>query len=124
MFRFMNLVNSLPESADIHVLASGYCKGNTGAAVRKGRANVRVSQTYACGWRIVNSRMIPRDSPSCYDSAMRNLAVLFIEGHFCYGQQKCRLAFPRMDGTGERRGWTCCWRSWCVPLVCSVPQLY
>src|ERR1700737_360811 len=25
-------------------------------------------------------RMIPRDSPSCYDSAMRNLAVLFI--HF------------------------------------------
>jgi hypothetical protein len=24
--------------------------------------------------------MIPRDSPSCYDSAMRNLVVLFI--HF------------------------------------------
>src|SRR5271169_3718455 len=34
----------------------------------------------ACGWRIVNSHMIPRDSPSCYDSAMRNLVVLFI--HF------------------------------------------
>src|SRR5882757_7370856 len=31
-----------------------------------------------CGWRIVNSRMIPRDSPSCYDSAMRNLLALFI----------------------------------------------
>jgi hypothetical protein len=23
--------------------------------------------------------MIPRDSPSCYDSAMRNLVVLFID---------------------------------------------
>src|SRR6267143_7136547 len=26
--------------------------------------------------------------------------------HFCYGQQKCRPAFPQTDGTGERRGWT------------------
>jgi hypothetical protein len=33
-----------------------------------------------CAWRIVNSHMIPRDSRSCYDSAMRNLVVLFI--HF------------------------------------------
>jgi len=33
-----------------------------------------------CGWRIVISPIIPSDFPSCYDSAMRNLAVLFI--HF------------------------------------------
>src|SRR3984893_19256139 len=32
----------------------------------------------ACGWRIVNSPMIPRDYPSCYDSAMGSLVVLFI----------------------------------------------
>ncbi len=31
-------------------------------------------------WRIVISTKIPQDSPSCYDSLMRNLAVLFI--HF------------------------------------------
>jgi hypothetical protein len=35
---------------------------------------------FTCGWRIVNSHIIPRDYPSCYDSLMRNLAVLFI--HF------------------------------------------
>src|ERR1700726_2959858 len=34
----------------------------------------------ACGWRIVNLPMIPRDYPSCYDSAMGSLFVLFI--HF------------------------------------------
>src|SRR6266481_6869135 len=34
----------------------------------------------ACGWRIVNSRMISRDFPSCYDSVMRDVVVLFI--HF------------------------------------------
>jgi hypothetical protein len=39
-----------------------------------------VDEPTTCGWRIVNSCMIPRDSPSCYDSAMRNLVVLFI--HF------------------------------------------
>ena len=33
-----------------------------------------------CDWRIVISPKIPQDSPSCYDSLMRNLAVLFI--HF------------------------------------------
>jgi glucose dehydrogenase len=33
-----------------------------------------------CSWRIVISTKIPQDSPSCYDSLMRNLAVLFI--HF------------------------------------------
>src|SRR5258707_7023868 len=33
-----------------------------------------------CSWRIVISPKIPQDSPSCYDSLMRNLAVLFI--HF------------------------------------------
>jgi hypothetical protein len=37
-------------------------------------------QSATCGWRIVISPMIPQDSPSCYDSWMRNLAVLFI--HF------------------------------------------
>jgi hypothetical protein len=31
-----------------------------------------------CSWRIVISPKIPQDSPSCYDSLMRNLAVLFI----------------------------------------------
>src|SRR5271169_3105788 len=45
----------------------------------------------ACGWRIVNSHMIPRDSPSCYDSAMRNLVVLFI--HFI--ATLARLLGPR-----------------------------
>jgi hypothetical protein len=34
----------------------------------------------ARGWRIVISPKILQDSPSCYDSLMRNLAVLFI--HF------------------------------------------
>src|SRR5208282_540639 len=43
-------------------------------------AKLKRSGTGRCGWRIVNSRMIPRDSPSCYDSAMRNLVLLFI--HF------------------------------------------
>jgi hypothetical protein len=33
-----------------------------------------------CGWRIVIPPKIPEDSPSCYHSSMRNLAVLFI--HF------------------------------------------
>src|ERR1700676_4620989 len=33
-----------------------------------------------CGWRNIISPMIPQGSPSCYDSAMRNLVVLFI--HF------------------------------------------
>src|SRR6266550_3594579 len=33
-----------------------------------------------CLWRIVISPTIPQDSPSCYDSVMRNLVVLFI--HF------------------------------------------
>ena len=34
----------------------------------------------ACGWRIVISPMIPEGFPSCHDSGMRNLIVLFI--HF------------------------------------------
>lgn len=34
----------------------------------------------ACLWRIAISSMIPQDSPLCYDSSMRHLAVLFI--HF------------------------------------------
>jgi len=34
----------------------------------------------SCGWRIVIPHKIPEDSPSCYHSSMRNLAVLFI--HF------------------------------------------
>src|SRR5256884_3180907 len=34
----------------------------------------------SCLWRIVISPAIPQDSPPCYDSLMRNLAVLFI--HF------------------------------------------
>jgi putative transposase len=33
-----------------------------------------------CAWRIVISPMIPQDFPSCYDSAMSNLVILFI--HF------------------------------------------
>jgi hypothetical protein len=33
-----------------------------------------------CSWRIVNSRMIPRDSPPCYHASMQQLVVLFI--HF------------------------------------------
>src|ERR1700676_1773410 len=33
-----------------------------------------------CGWRNIISPMIPQGSPSCYDSAMRHLTVLFI--HF------------------------------------------
>ncbi len=36
-----------------------------------------------CLWRIVISPMIPRDSPSRYDSAMRNLFVLC---EFKYGR--------------------------------------
>ena len=36
-----------------------------------------IGKVSTCGWRIVNSRMIPLDSPSYYDSATRNLAVLF-----------------------------------------------
>jgi hypothetical protein len=32
----------------------------------------------ACLWRIAISPIIPRDSPSCYDSARGNLLVLFI----------------------------------------------
>jgi hypothetical protein len=35
---------------------------------------------FASSWRIVISPKIPQDSLSCYDSLMRNLAVLFI--HF------------------------------------------
>jgi hypothetical protein len=35
---------------------------------------------WTCGWRIVIPPKIPEDSPSCYHSSMRNLAVLFI--HF------------------------------------------
>src|SRR5438094_762141 len=38
------------------------------------------SSISACLWRIVISPAIPQDSPPCYDSLMRNLAVLFI--HF------------------------------------------
>src|SRR5580700_8868263 len=34
----------------------------------------------SCRWRIVIPPKIPEDSPSCYHSSMRNLAVLFI--HF------------------------------------------
>jgi hypothetical protein len=35
---------------------------------------------WTCGWRIVIPPKIPEDSPSCYHSSMRNLAVLFL--HF------------------------------------------
>src|ERR1700720_538159 len=38
---------------------------------------IRVRST-TCGWRIIISPMIPQGSPSCYDSAMRNVVVLFI----------------------------------------------
>ena len=31
----------------------------------------------SCAWRIVISPVLPQDSPSCYDSAMGNLVVLF-----------------------------------------------
>jgi hypothetical protein len=41
------------------------------------RASLVVS---ACGWRIVVSPIFPSDFPSCYDSAMNNLVILFI--HF------------------------------------------
>jgi hypothetical protein len=34
--------------------------------------------SWTCDWRIIVSPMIPQGSPSCYDSAMRNLVVLFI----------------------------------------------
>jgi putative transposase len=40
----------------------------------------RFSPSATCGWRIVISPKIPQNSPSCYHSLMRNLAVLFI--HF------------------------------------------
>jgi hypothetical protein len=33
-----------------------------------------------CGWRIVVLPIFPQDFPSCYDSAMSNLVILFI--HF------------------------------------------
>jgi hypothetical protein len=36
-------------------------------------------QPDTCLWRIVISPIIPRDSPSCDDSAMRDLVVLFIQ---------------------------------------------
>ena len=38
----------------------------------------RIWCSLSCGWRIVISPKIPQDSASCYHSAMRNLAVLFI----------------------------------------------
>src|SRR5438046_10690534 len=34
----------------------------------------------SCGWRIVVLPIFPWDFPSCYDSAMSNLVILFI--HF------------------------------------------
>jgi hypothetical protein len=53
----------------------------------------RPSRRESCGWRIVISSKIPQDSPSCYDSLMRNLAVLII--HF--------IAVPaRLLGPGVR----------------------
>ena len=36
-----------------------------------------------CGWRIVISHKIPQDSPSCYDSVMRDLGRSFYPLH-CY----------------------------------------
>jgi hypothetical protein len=58
------------------------------AGLPKGTAtlswNIRDNQLFlsnaseTCLWRIVISPIIPQDSPSCYDSAMRNLVVLFI----------------------------------------------
>jgi putative transposase len=41
-------------------------------------SSVEVTSVSACPWRIVISPMIPQDSPPCYHSSMRNLAVLFI----------------------------------------------
>jgi hypothetical protein len=44
------------------------------------RHSARDSGRKFCGWRIVISPTIPRDSPPCYHSSMRHLVVLFI--HF------------------------------------------
>jgi hypothetical protein len=37
-----------------------------------------MAKSNSCLWRIVISPMIPRDSATCYDYAMRNLEVIFI----------------------------------------------
>jgi hypothetical protein len=64
----------------------GYAPQHARNAVRassekaKGRINGAYLASRTCAWRIGISPKIPQDSPSCYDSLMRNLAVLFI--HF------------------------------------------
>src|SRR5580700_2711521 len=52
----------------------------------------------SCGWRIVIPPKIPEDSPSCYYSSMRNLAVLFI--HFI-------AVLARLLGPGGVRSIVC-----------------
>ena len=41
---------------------------------------------YACGCQIVISLLISQDSLPCYDSAMRNLLVLFTIERLCHDQ--------------------------------------
>ena len=67
-----------------------------------GRRALLATRT-TCGWRIVISPMIPRDSQSCYDSAMRNLFVLFI--HLIAGPyRKCYPArTPFKSATSKKK---------------------
>jgi len=44
--------------------------------------SVPVAPMAGCGWRIIISAVIPQDSPSCYDSAMRHLWL-------CNGSRQC-----------------------------------
>jgi hypothetical protein len=46
---------------------------------RRGKTGRKITAPLGCtcGWRIVISPKIPQDSASCYDSLMRNLAVVF-----------------------------------------------
>ena len=46
-------------------------------ATRSYTASSAPRRSLSCGWRIVISPKIPEDSPSCYDSVMRDLVVLF-----------------------------------------------
>jgi hypothetical protein len=90
--------------------------------------------------------MIPQDFPSCYYSSMRNLAVLVIHliatlarllgpggvrslvaeslllKHQLLIVNRSRQRSPIYPrGTASLPA---CWRSWCIQLVFSVPQLH
>ena len=52
--------------------------GNLGTSALRKVVRLRLRRVQQACWRIVISPMIPQDFPSCYYSAMRNLAVLVI----------------------------------------------